>query len=149
MTGQVSLASSGKGHSDSMEVWITTGDRSRELERQPVRIALGTTVPGQPTLRMDNSIRFQTVDGFGYTLTGGSALLIGRMTDKARTALLSELFMKEGNGIGISYLRVSMGASDLDPSVFSYDDLPPGRTDTALSAFSLSRDTLALIQLLK
>lgn len=49
----------------------------------------------------------------------------------------------------ISYLRISLGASDLDDAVFSYNDIDVNSEDTALSAFSLSRDTMALIPVLK
>ena len=45
---------------------------------------------------------------------------------RARAALLKELFTTDGNGIGVSYLRVSIGSSDMNERVFSYDDLPPG-----------------------
>ena len=46
-------------------------------------------------------------------------------TDKAN--LLNELFGNGSNSIGISYLRLSIGASDLNASVFSYDDLAQGQ----------------------
>ena len=36
---------------------------------------------------------------------------------------------KKYNGIAVSYLRISLGASDLNSEVFSYDDMPSGQTD--------------------
>jgi glucosylceramidase len=66
-----------------------------------------------------------------------------------RAALIKELFLTENNGIGISYLRVSIGASDLDESVFSYNDQPAGQTDTDLSDFSIAPDKENLIPVLK
>ncbi|MBK8279664.1 MAG: hypothetical protein IPK94_05915 [Saprospiraceae bacterium] len=60
-----------------------------------------------------------------------------------------ELFGAKDSSIDISCLRLSIGASDLDPEVFSYDDLPPGKVDPQLKSFSLSRDTLHLIPILK
>ena len=68
----------------------------------------------------------QTMDGFGCCLTGGSAMHLIRMDATSRAALLKELFATDGTNIGISYLRVSIGASDLNDHVFSYDDLPTG-----------------------
>ncbi|OYU80614.1 MAG: glucosylceramidase, partial [Flavobacterium sp. BFFFF1] len=97
----------------------------------------------------DNKI-YQEIDGFGYCLTGGSAQLITKMDQKAKDALLHELFGDDANSIGISYLRISIGASDLDDRVFSYDDLPTGETDPALTKFSLDNDyRTGLIPLLK
>ncbi|MFN8301920.1 MAG: glycoside hydrolase family 30 beta sandwich domain-containing protein [Saprospiraceae bacterium] len=102
-----------------------------------------------PVIQIDSAQKFQTVDGFGYTLTGGSAYLIRRLSATARAALLKELFGNSDNSIGISYLRISLGASDLSASVFSYDDMPAGQTDEDLSEFNLSQDTVDLIPLLK
>src|ERR1019366_5327744 len=51
--------------------------------------------------------------------------------------------------IGISYLRLSIGASDLNSFVFSYDDLASGNTDMNLDSFNLSNDTIDLIPVLK
>jgi len=47
-------------------------------------------------------------------------------TDKA--ALLQQLFAVNNDAsAGINYLRISIGASDLNSSVFSYDDMPAGQ----------------------
>ena len=54
--------------------------------------------------------------------------------------MLTELFGSGDNSIGVSYLRISIGASDLNSSVFSYDDVPAGSTDVSLSNFSLAKD---------
>ena len=63
---------------------------------------------------------FQSIDGFGFTLTGGSAQLIQALEPVKRAALLQELFGKNG----ISILRIGVGATDLDARVFSYEDKP-------------------------
>ncbi len=69
------------------------------------------------------------------------------MGQNEKTALLKELFGNDNGSIGISYIRISVGSSDLNPSVFSYDDVPGG--DEALDKFSLVPDQNALIPLLK
>ncbi|MDQ0781518.1 glycoside hydrolase family 30 beta sandwich domain-containing protein [Chryseobacterium sp. W4I1] len=99
-------------------------------------------------IEIDATQKFQYVDGFGYTLTGGSVEVINRLSPSKRKALLDELFGKDKNSISISYLRLSIGASDLDGRVFSYDDLPEGHTDPSLSKFSLVNDK-DLIAMLK
>jgi len=102
-----------------------------------------------PTIVVDRNNTFQTIDGFGYTLTGGSAILLNDMSNTARANILNELFTTNGNGIGTSYLRISIGSSDLDPATFSYNDLPPGQTDEDLSEFSLAPDQEDLIPVLQ
>ena len=91
-----------------------------------------------PFIDVDSSQIFQTIDGFGFTLTGGSAHVINQMDANSRASLLKELFGNGSPPIGISYLRLSIGSSDLNASVFSYDDMPAGQTDTGLAHFSLA-----------
>jgi len=132
-----------------VEFWLTNPDRSALFVKQPGTLTFGDASNQNPTIDIDESKTFQSIDGFGYTLTGGSAMLLHRMDAKARAALLNELFSTEGNSIGVSYLRVSIGASDLDDRVFSYDDLPEGQTDVKLEKFSLAPDREHLIPVLK
>ncbi len=129
--------------------WITAGDKSVLLASQPTLTSSKTEALG-PTITVDTTQVFQTIDGFGYALTGGSAMLMNTKLNAAqRSELLNELFRTDGNGIGLSYLRVSIGASDLDELVFSYNDLPKGKTDAELKSFTLSYDTMHLIPVLK
>ena len=135
--------------SGAVEVWLTNPDRSALFVKQPGPLPFSTATDQNPTIDIDETQQFQSIDGFGYTLTGGSAMLLSRMDANTRTALLRELFSTEGNSIGVSYLRVSIGASDLDDRVFSYDDLPDGQTDVRLDKFSLNPDRTYLIPILK
>lgn len=129
--------------------WLTNPDRSALFAPQTEGLVFKAAPPTQPTISVDATQRFQTIDGFGYTLTGGSAMLLQRMDTQARTALLQELFGTQGKSIGVSYLRISIGASDLDDHVFSYDDLPANQTDPTLAHFSLAPDQTYLIPVLK
>lgn len=76
-------------------------------------------------------------------------MLINKMTPVAKAKLLHELFTTQGTSIGVSYLRISVGSSDLDDHVFSYDDLPKGETDPELKKFDLGNDEGSLIPVLK
>ncbi|MBI5370658.1 MAG: glucosylceramidase [Sphingobacteriales bacterium] len=139
----------GSGSSLQAEYWITKGDRSAELQKQAGKLSFGTAANNYTTIDIDSATRYQVVDGFGYTLTGGSAYLINHMDGTSRSALLNELFGNGTDAIGVSYLRVSIGASDLNASVFSYDDMPAGQTDPTLANFSLAQDTVDFIPVLK
>ena len=86
------------------------------------------------------------MDGFGFALTGGSAMHIINMSASARNTLLHQLFDTIGNAIGVSYLRVSIGSSDLNEKVFSYDDV---EGDTLLAHFDLAEDKTDVIPVLK
>jgi glucosylceramidase len=133
----------------SIAAWITTPDQSQLLQPQAGGLAFQKTASTGTVLTVDDSQTFQTMDGFGYCLTGGSAELLHALSAPARTRLLRELFGTEANSIGVSYLRLSMGASDLDAQVFSYDDRPAGETDPTLAHFSLAPDEAHLIPVVK
>jgi glucosylceramidase len=132
-----------------LTAWITTGDKTYLFQKQTALIPFDTVSTATATLEVDSTITYQTIDGFGYTLTGGSAYLINRLPSTQKTALLQELFGSDEKSIGISYLRISIGASDLSPEVFTYDDMPSGQTDINLDHFSLSMDSVDLVPVLQ
>ncbi len=129
--------------------WLTTPDKIALLQKQNVSLLFKTEVNQNPTINTDEALTYQVMDGFGFSLTGGSAYLINKLPAANREALLKELFSSDSNSISISYLRISIGASDLSSSVFSYDDLPEGQTDVNLAHFSLAADKTDLIPVLK
>jgi glucosylceramidase len=133
-----------------IEFWLTTPEKTSLFAKNASGPSFETEVDNLPIIQIDSTQRFQTIDGFGYALTGGSADLINeKLTSEQRDALLKELFLTDGKSIGISYLRVSIGASDLDDHVFTYNDLPPGKTDKELKNFTLKEDQQNLIPVLK
>jgi len=130
-------------------LWLTTLDQKSLLDLRTLDVTPAKDSISQATITIDTSQTFQEIDGFGYTLTGGSALHINRMKDSARTALLQELFGTGEDEIGVSYLRLSIGASDLNKAPFSYNDVPEGETDVKLENFSLANDTVHVVPVLK
>jgi glucosylceramidase len=127
--------------------YTTTATGQLKFDKQLPKIAQDTK--SMSILELAPQKRFQKMEGFGYAFTGGSAQLMNGLSLQKQNALLQEIFGKGINELGISYVRISMGASDLDEKVFSYCDLPNGFTDTALVHFSLAQDTLYLIPLLQ
>jgi glucosylceramidase len=71
------------------------------------------------------------------------------LSEQKRNAILKELFGRGSNDLQVSYLRISMGASDLDAAVFSYNDLTVGQEDVLLTKMSLKQDQQYLIPILK
>jgi glucosylceramidase len=134
---------------NDMDFWLTKADQSVSLQKQTVVLGFGTTYNMYPNIEIDDTQTFQRVDGFGYTLTGGSAQVINLLAPAKKQELLQELFGASSTSISISYLRISIGASDLDNMPYSYDDMPLGQTDVNLTNFDLSADDSGLIPLLK
>jgi glucosylceramidase len=136
-------------HKGSVSVWLSTLDRSSLLAQQPQPLEFQKAKSTLPTIDVDAGRKFQTMDGFGLALTGGSAQLIMQMSAPQRAALLRELFGRGTGDIGISYLRVSLGSSDMNDHPFTYDDLPPGETDADLAKFSLGPDQTSVVPVLQ
>src|SRR6185369_1500291 len=133
---------------DTVQVWLTTGNKSALLaKKSTLTFASGSN--NNATITVNGATTYQTMDGFGYTLTGGSAFLINRMPAAARDALLRELFTRNYTSLGVSYLRLSIGASDLSAAPFTYDEVPAGQTDPTLAAFTIDAERADLIPVLK
>lgn len=129
--------------------WLTSPAGNILFQPIAQKLTFGNAQNQLPVIETDTTKTYQTIDGFGNCLTGGSAMLMHKMNAAARAALLQELFATDAKNIGLSYLRVSIGASDLDEKVFSYNDLPAGETDVALAGFNLGYDKLYLVPVLK
>lgn len=139
----------GDGKVIKATAWITAPAQGILFEKQASDPEFRSPVNSDPSIVVDTTVQYQEIDGFGNCLTGGSATLLNRMTPATRTALLRELFSPEGNGIGISYLRISIGASDLSDRVFTYCDLAPGETDPLMEQFTIEPEKENLIPVLK
>jgi len=133
----------------SVQFWLTSPDSGILFQKQAVNPVFREEDKTEPILTVDAGHSFQTMDGFGNCLTDGSAMLLNRMSAEARRALLNELFGTLGIGIGISYLRISLGASDLSERPYSYDDVADGQTDFHLDKFSIAPAKIDLIPVLK
>jgi len=135
---------------ERIESWITNPDRSALFEKQPeVTFSEKNSRRGGSTIIIDDSHQMQTIDGFGFALTGGSAELLMKMSSGERAKILKELFAWDEKNIGVSYIRLSIGASDLNSFVFSYDDLQKEETDFELKKFNLARDYNDVIPVMK
>jgi glucosylceramidase len=97
---------------------------------------------------VDDTRHYQRLIGFGASLTGASAELIGTLSDADRDRLMTRLFSPEA-GIGLSVLRQPLGPNDFSSDNRSYNDLPAGRTDPGLRGFSLGREASVVLPLLR
>jgi|GEM_PF-400922 glucosylceramidase len=126
----------------SVQVWLTEGVGLQKLEPQTDRY-FGDNCNSVNVVEVNDGDIYQGIDGFGAALTHSSAYLINNSPN--RDLIIEKLFSKT-DGIGISYIRLAMGASDfVNGSHFSYDDTPG---DTDLSEFSIDQDRVDVIPVL-
>ena len=130
-------------------VWVTTPDGSELLhERAPVAFERGQSP--QTTITIDPGQTYQTVDGFGASITDSSANVLYQLTPAEREKTMRSLFDPK-QGIGVSFLRQVVGSSDFTaaPEHYTYDDVPAGETDLALEHFSIAHDQDQVLPLLR
>jgi glucosylceramidase len=128
--------------------WLSSADGKRKLDALPP-ISMTAPPASGLVMRVDEKRVYQPVEGFGASFTESSAWLMNRrLTAQQRDALLRELFdVKTGLGLGLT--RVPIGASDFSLSHYSFDDMPPGKTDPDLTGFSIEHaraDVLPMVR---
>ena len=122
----------------TLQQWVTTSEGDRIMEEgQTVEFKDAQPGGGVPII-VDERQSYQEMLGFGFSLTGGSAELLMKMTPAARHEILVDLFAPDRRNINV--LRLTVGASDMNSFVFSYDDMPAGKEDFLLKKFSLAQD---------
>src|SRR6266511_140985 len=131
---------------DPPRAWLTTGDRANLLAEQPAD-ALSAPAPDAPTISVDPARSYQRIEGLGASITDSSAHLLAHSPH--RDAIMRWLFDPR-SGLGLSYLRQPMGASDFVAGPpYTYDEVPTGQTDVALRHFSIAHDRPEILPLLR
>jgi glucosylceramidase len=124
-----------------LQSWVTTGDKSQLLTAQPSSgVVTAGELAGLPVVNVDAKERHQTIVGFGGAITDASAWLIQtKLTPTQRDRLLRELYGRGEGGLGFSFTRITIGASDFSLDHYSLDEAPGGAADPKLEHFSLKR----------
>ena len=128
-----------------VKVWETDADQSKLLAPQA---DISFDKATGPVITVDPLQTYQTMVGFGASMTDASAYLIrNKMTDDQRNALMADLFSSDG--LGFSFTRLTIGASDFSREHYSYDDMPKGASDPGLVHFSIDAAKVDVIPAMK
>jgi glucosylceramidase len=73
------------------------------------------------TITLDPADRYQSIDGFGAAVTGSTCYNLLKMSQQNRTRFLKETFSPT-EGMGYSYIRISIGCSDFSLSEYTCCD---------------------------
>ena len=149
ITFLLGIVCAGLASGQTVNVWLTTDNQSQKMQPQ-ASVTFTTGGGGTNPVIVDETQTYQQIEGFGASFTDSAAYLLNQVaTPSARTAAMNDLFTRTGGGIGVSLVRNPMGASDLARFHYSYDDLPPGQTDPALTFFSIAHDQADIIPLIQ
>jgi glucosylceramidase len=125
----------------------STHDQSQLLNAQAATLFTDTTA-GTNNIIVDEAQTYQSVEGFGAAFTDSAAYLLEQIEpSSSQAATLSDLFTRTGNGIGLSFMRVPIGATDLARSVYSFDD-NNNVADPTLANFSIAHDQAYILPLI-
>jgi len=120
----------------TVDAWLTTETLSAALEQQESVVFSDEATASGLIVNLDEEVRYQTIDGWGVSLTGAASWLLSeQLTEAKREEVMESLFGP--TGIGLSMLRQTIGASDFNLATYSYND---GAEDPELSRFSIEPD---------
>jgi glucosylceramidase len=144
-TGTYTLTPPGNG--PAVSIVVTTNDQTMQLTPQPT-VSFSTASGGSNVVYLDETQVYQPIEGFGAATTDSAMYLLNEVAQPAQLSqAMNNLFTRQGNGIGLSFLRNPMGASDLARSVYSFDD-NNGQADPTLAHFSIAHDQVDIIPLI-
>lgn len=124
---------------EAIQVWLSNPNTGTWLERQSNAMFTGSSGNADYTITVNSGTTYQTMDGFGASLTDSSSwLLANRLTSAKRTEVMNRLF--GSTGINISALRQPIGASDFNWEAWTYADTVDNSDDMNLNSFSLWRE---------
>ena len=123
-------------------MYITTNTRSQDFRKLTIDFSTKSNM-SPTTIQLEPATRYQTMDGFGAAVTGSTCYNLMQMTKENRTKFLKETFSPT-EGMGQSYIRISIGCSDFSLSEYTCCDTP------GMENFSLtSEETEYVIPILK
>lgn len=147
--GKIYGANRRSGKRPDAPVWLTDPAGRQYLRKQGETPCFGDFTVEGPAIEVDEARAFQAIDGFGFALTGGSAYLLSSLSAETRKEMLKKFFLTDKGGIGVSSLRLSIGASDLSRKSFSYVDQSFGKVDPDLSSFNIMAGDREVIPVMK
>ncbi|KAF7363002.1 Glycoside hydrolase family 30 protein [Mycena venus] len=136
------------------DIWQTTWDRQKLFTSLAPSTPINFVTPGAKAsadIVVTETSAFQTINGFGGTLTDSSALTLNNLKTKNNAnywSILGHMFsVADGaDAAGFSYLRVPIGASDFSAKVYSLDDTSG---DTSFSKFNINNSPAYLFSVIK
>ena len=106
---------------ETVSIWVTTADQSKLLQQQANVTFAPDSGSNPTTIDVNEATTYQTMDGFGASLTDSSAWALNQLSAADREAALQALF-NPTTGIGLSFLRQPLGGSDFSLGDYAYDD---------------------------
>ena len=125
--------------------FITSKATADRLAPKSAPVFLARTETETPTVFVDASKRFQTIEGFGGAFTEASAVTLRKMSPKNQQVILNAYF-DSAQGHGYTLCRTHINSCDFGTGNYAYSETVG---DTKLENFSLARDEQALLPMIQ
>lgn len=126
---------------------VTTNDQAK-LVATAAEFDLAGDVADHPTvISVDDATTYQSIVGFGAAMTEASAKLITDLPAATRDTLMREFFHPT-DGLGLSMIRTSIGATDFGLGDYTYADTK-GPAGDELANFSVDREDTYVVPRIK
>lgn len=99
----------------------TTADRAQSFNETTLNFSAKPKFAEVITL--NPAVRYQSMDGFGAAVTGSTCYNLMKMAPADRAKFLAKTF-SDKDGLGFSYIRISIGCSDFSLSEYTCCDKP-------------------------
>lgn len=106
-----------------VDLYVTTANKSMLFTSIPLSFSTKPNMNLETTITMNPAEKFQQIDGFGAAITGSTCYNLLKMSAVNRAKLLKETF-DPAIGMGYSYIRISIGASDFSMDEYTCCDTP-------------------------
>ena len=118
-----------------VDVYVTTANKSMLYVNIPLAFSTKPNMAFETTINLKPTETYQQIDGFGAAITGSTCYNLLKMTAANRAAILKETF-DPVNGMGYSYIRISIGASDFSMDEYTCCDTQ-GIENFSLNAYDI------------
>lgn len=142
------LVFSGKSYA-AIQSWVSSRDMSKQLAPGAPLSFTSDHDSMEPTIRINANKTYQTIIGLGSSLEHSTCYNISLLPPEARENVMEQIVCPD-KGIGMNLMRICIGTPDFTASPwYSYNDMPPGQTDTELKHFSIEKDRKYVLPILK
>lgn len=132
-----------------VSVWLSTQDNAKQLSREEPLIMQPVPAGFQAVITVNPYQTYQSILGLGSSWEHATCENLFRLPETARHEVIQKV-VDPVNGIGMNLMRLCIGASDfIGEEYYTYNDLPPGEIDPTLEKFSIEKDRVYVIPVIK
>ncbi|MGC8845981.1 MAG: glycoside hydrolase family 30 protein, partial [Candidatus Hydrogenedens sp.] len=133
---------------ETVQVWMSSEDGKYLLTEQAVRIEKPKKTR-DILIEINPEEKYQTILGMGGSLEHSTCFNLMKLSPDKREEVITKLVDPE-KGIGMNLIRLCIGTSDfVGEAYYSYNDCPEGEIDPELNRFSIDKDRVYVIPIIK